>query len=106
MASGRNHDGVSRDACEAWPGEPTLGFPYAERPEGLVETLVVSVTGDPVTPHEGAQTLAESLGGSVLTVEGEVHTVALPGLSPCVNDVVADYLTTAVVPDGELTCSL
>lgn len=106
MASGRDHDGVSRDACEAWPAGPTLGFPYAERPDDLVETLVVSVTGDPVTPHEGALALAESLGGSLLTVEGEVHTIAQSGLSPCVNDVVAEYLTTAVVPEGELTCSL
>ncbi|MEU4710186.1 hypothetical protein AB0G00_27550 [Nocardia salmonicida] len=34
-----------------------------------------------------------SIGGTVLTVEGERHTVAQAGISLCVNDIVAAYLT-------------
>ena len=58
------------DWCAGWPAEPTLGFPYATGIEGLPVTLTVSVTGDALTPHTGGVSLAETLGGSLLTVEG------------------------------------
>jgi pimeloyl-ACP methyl ester carboxylesterase len=46
LATGAAVEGVSRDACESWPGEPSLGIPYAQDVKGLPDTLVISITGD------------------------------------------------------------
>ncbi len=96
----------ARNVCEHWPVQPTLGYPYAQNIEGLPTTLIVSVTRDPATPHSGGISLAETLGGYLLTVEGEQHGVALTGNNACVNDIVADYLINLELPDEETTCTL
>lgn len=97
---------AARDICEHWPVKPTLGFPYATDIEGLPRTLVVSVTRDPATPHEGGIVLARTLGASLLTVEGERHGVALIGANPCVDSVVEDYLIELETPDPGHRCTL
>ncbi|GAA3871689.1 alpha/beta hydrolase [Streptomyces sedi] len=97
-------DGV-RDSCEHWPVEPSLGYPYAQDIEGLPETLVVSITGDPTTPHQGGVNLAETLGGSLLTVEGEGHTVVSSGANACVNEAAAAYLIDLTAPEDGATCA-
>ena len=56
--------------------------------EGLPKTLIVLVMGDPATPHSGGISFAETLGGTLLTVEGG-HGVALTDDHTCVNDIVA-----------------
>jgi hypothetical protein len=68
--------------------------------------LVVSVIGDPATPHEGGISLAKTLGASLLTVEGERHTVALTAGNACVNDIVADYLIGLKIPSDGARCVL
>ncbi|RDI52113.1 alpha/beta hydrolase [Nocardia mexicana] len=98
--------GGARDGCEFWPAEPTLGYPYATGIEGLPETLTISTTGDPSTPYEGGISLAEALGGTMLTVEGEQHTVALSGSSDCVNTAVAGYLVDLKTPPADARCKL
>ncbi|MBI4781774.1 MAG: alpha/beta hydrolase [Oscillatoriophycideae cyanobacterium NC_groundwater_1537_Pr4_S-0.65um_50_18] len=50
--------------------------------------------------------LAETLGGTLLTVEGEQHGVALTDDNACVNDIVADYLINLELPDEGATCTL
>ncbi len=97
---------TARNICEHWPVQPTLGYPYAQNIEGLPETLIVSVTRDPATPHSGGISLAETLGGTLLTVEGEQHGVALTDDNACVNDIVADYLINLELPDEGATCTL
>jgi len=99
-------DGVAgaRDGCEAWPADPDLGFPYAEHPEGLPETLTISVTGDPASPYEGGLSLSEQLDGAHLTVEGKQHTIAMSGANDCVNEAVADYLVDLEVPEEDARC--
>ena len=104
--SGEAFDGITRDACESWPGEPSLGIPYAQDVQVLPGSLIISVTGDPSTPYAAGQVLADSLGGTVLTVEGARHTVAQDGVSPCVNEVFTDYLITAEVPAELPRCEL
>ncbi|MFD3683767.1 alpha/beta fold hydrolase [Nocardiopsis sp. NPDC058631] len=96
----------ARDGCEAWPTEPDLGYPYAEDVEGLPETLTISITDDPSTPYEGGAALAETLGGALLTVEGEQHTIAMSGASECVNDAVAAYLVDLESPPENAGCAL
>ena len=106
LDSGEDFVGSTRHACEAWPADPTLGFPYAQDISGLPDTLVISITGDPSTPHEGGISLAESLGAALLTVEGERHTIALQGISPCVDQAVADYLIDLALPPADARCTL
>ncbi|MEU0545355.1 alpha/beta hydrolase [Nocardia sp. NPDC005978] len=96
----------ARDACEFWPAPPTLGYPYAEGIRGLPQTLTIGITGDPATPYPGSRSLAETLGGTLLTVDGEQHTVALSPVSPCVNAIVADYLVDLKTPPAEARCTL
>ncbi|WP_420898493.1 alpha/beta hydrolase [Cryobacterium lactosi] len=73
---------------------------------GLPETMVISITGDPSTPYEGGVSLADSLGSALLTVEGERHTVALQGISTCVDQAVAAYLIDLTLPLEDARCSL
>jgi TAP-like protein len=96
--------GETRNMCEAWPAEPTLGYPYATGIEGLPDTLTIAVTGDPVAPYEGGTRLAEALGGSLLTVEGEQHGAALISGNACVDDIVADYLIDLTTPEPDARC--
>ena len=86
--------------------EPTLAFPYAQDIEGLPVTLSVSATRDPATPHEGGISLAETLGGSLLTAEGEQHGVALIGNNACVDDIVANYLIDLRLSADDQRCVL
>ena len=104
--TGRPVAGVTRDACEFWPSEPTLGFPHAQDIQGLPDTLIISITGDPSTPYAAGVSLADSIGGTLLTVEGERHTVALEYINSCVNEIVADYLINLNLPDEATTCAL
>ncbi|MFV2173133.1 alpha/beta hydrolase [Actinomadura sp. LOL_016] len=94
-----------RDGCEHWPVEPTLGYPYATGIEGLADTLTVSVTGDAITPHAGGVSLAGTLGGSLLTVEGEQHGALLAG-NACVDRTVAAYLIDLESPAEGARCKL
>ena len=95
----------ARDACEAWPAEPKLSYPYAQDiSEDLAETLTISITGDPASPYDAGVSLAERLHGSLLTVDGERHTIAMSGQSECVNRVVADYLVDLVTPPAGARC--
>ncbi|WP_072806174.1 alpha/beta fold hydrolase [Rhodococcoides yunnanense] len=96
----------ARDACEFWPAEPTLGYPYADNIEGLPTTLTISVTGDPSTPFDAGVSLADTLGGAMLTVDGEQHTIASSGTSECVDAVVADYLIGLTVPAEDTRCAI
>ncbi|WP_208379106.1 alpha/beta hydrolase [Cumulibacter soli] len=93
------------DWCEGWPVEPTLGYPYASDIEGLPATLTVSVTGDALTPHEGGISLADTLGGSLLTVEGQQHGAITAG-NTCVDAIVAAYLIDLELPAEDATCRL
>ncbi len=96
----------ARDGCEHWPAEPGLGFPYAEDVEGLPDTLVVSITGDPTTPHAGGIELAETLGSALLTVEGTGHGIVGLGTNECVDQAVAAYLIDLEVPEEGATCTM
>ncbi|WP_145237214.1 alpha/beta fold hydrolase [Prescottella equi] len=103
--AGLGADGA-RDACESWPAETDLDYPYATGISGLPDTLTISITGDPSTPYDGGASLADALGGSLLTVDGKQHTIAVDGTNECVNDIVADYLVDLESPPEQAKCSL
>lgn len=98
--------GSFHSECEAWPAPPTTGEPWLGEVEGLPETLVVSVNGDPATPHEGGIDMADALGASLLTVEGKQHGAYLLGGSACVDDIVNTYLIDLETPPTDAQCSL
>lgn len=106
MDPGTDPHAGARDACEQWPEPPTLGFPYAQDVDGVPLPPVVSITGDPTTPYEGGNALAEALGGTVLTVEGEEHTIVMRGTSPCVDQVASAYLIDLQLPPADARCTV
>lgn len=96
----------------AWGGLACAAFTdLAEDPPGPVTApgadpiLVVGTTGDPATPYEWAEALAEQLSsGVLLTYEAAVHTAYLSG-SDCIDGAVDRYLLNGSVPDPGLRCS-
>ncbi|GAA3852376.1 alpha/beta hydrolase [Streptomyces sedi] len=95
-----------RSECGAWPAPPTREDPWLTDVPELPETLVVSVTGDPGTTHDGGVALAEALGSSLLTVEGKQHGAYLLGGSRCVDEIVEAYLIDVRTPPDGARCSL
>jgi pimeloyl-ACP methyl ester carboxylesterase len=90
------------DPCAFWPVPPT-SHPHVPQAEGLPPTLVISTTGDPATPYQAGVDLARALGGSLLTFEGDQHTVALRGVA-CVDDAVTRYLVDLQEPAPDTVC--
>ncbi|MBW0103975.1 alpha/beta fold hydrolase [Pseudonocardia sp. KRD-291] len=95
----------ARDACEAWPTDPDPAYPFPDEVAGLPPTMTVSLTNDPTTPIEGARRLQQTLGGALLTVDGDGHTIAATGANPCVNDAVAAYLVDGRPPAEGARCA-
>jgi pimeloyl-ACP methyl ester carboxylesterase len=92
------------DPCAFWPAPPT-SEPHTPQVQGLPPTLTVSVTGDPATPYQAGVDLAKALSGSLLSVDGAQHTVALQG-NRCVDDTVSAYLVDLRLPPDGARCSL
>ncbi|GAA3870553.1 alpha/beta hydrolase [Saccharothrix violaceirubra] len=91
------------DACAFWPVPPTV-TPHPPSVKGLPPVLVISTTGDPATPYDAGVNLAQALGGSLLTFEGNQHTVYLQGNS-CVDPIGHAYLVDLTLPDKGKRCS-
>jgi pimeloyl-ACP methyl ester carboxylesterase len=95
---------AAKDACAFWPVPPT-STPHTPNAPGLPPTMVISTTGDPATPYQAGVDLAQQLGGSLLTVNGNQHTVALRG-DPCVDPKVFAYLIDLKLPEEGAECTL
>jgi pimeloyl-ACP methyl ester carboxylesterase len=92
--------------CHDWPVAGQTDSPEVSAP-GAEPVLVVGNTGDPATPYEGAQKMAEELGedvGVVLTWKGEGHGAYGSG-SSCVDSTVNAYLLDGTVPDDGKVCA-
>ncbi|WP_282694201.1 alpha/beta hydrolase [Streptomyces sp. CC208A] len=90
--------------CADWPVEGEARTPAASAP-GAAPVLVVGTTGDPATPYEGAERMAEELGegvGILVTNKGEGHGAY--GTSACVTRTVDAYLLDGKVPSYGTTC--
>ncbi len=90
-------------ACEYWPAQASATIEdYSAA--GAAPILVIGTTGDPATPYEWAQNLAEILDSGVLiSYEGEGHT-AYGRSNSCVDDAVDGYLLDGTVPEDGLSC--
>ncbi|GAS93805.1 alpha/beta hydrolase family protein [Mycolicibacterium canariasense] len=91
--------------CEAWPQQPSRPERWVTGNVNVPPTLTISVTGDPATPHQGGVNLARALKGSLLTVDGAQHGIALLGQNQCVDDIVAGYLIDLRTPPAGAHCT-
>ncbi|MFD4373499.1 alpha/beta hydrolase [Streptomyces sp. NPDC058486] len=90
--------------CAGWPVKGEATTPAASAP-GAAPVLVVGTTGDPATPYEGAERMAEELGegvGILVTNKGEGHGAY--GTSACVTGKIDAYLLDGKVPAYGTTC--
>jgi len=91
-------------SCVGWPwasAHPVTSLDTAK--EQAAPMLVIGTTGDPATPFAWAESLADALGATLLTYNGEGHT-AYGRSNQCVVDVVDAYLVDGVLPDAGTTC--
>ena len=91
--------------CHSWPVAGLHDSPEVSAADAD-PILVVGNTGDPATPYEGAQKMADELGkgvGTMLTWKGEGHGAYGSG-SDCVDDAVDGYLLDGKVPTDGKVC--
>ena len=50
--------------------------------------------------------MTRALGGTLLTVNGAQHGIALFGQSPCVDQIANDYLIDLTMPPADARCDL
>ncbi|WP_299528511.1 alpha/beta hydrolase [uncultured Streptomyces sp.] len=91
--------------CARWPVPGERTTPVASAP-GAGPVLVIGTTGDPATPYEGAQRMADELGegvGVMITNKGEGH--GSYGESRCVTSLVDAYFLNGKVPADRTVCT-
>ncbi|PQZ85952.1 alpha/beta hydrolase [Arthrobacter sp. MYb227] len=89
--------------CESWKFPPT-GKPGVITAAGAQPIVVIGTTGDPATPYEWSEALAEQLeSASLVTFEGHGHT-AYGRSNECVSNAVESYFLEGTVPSDGLTC--
>lgn len=90
--------------CAFWPAPVTRPLRHIDG-RGAPPILVVGNVGDPFTPIEEAQALADALdSGHLLTFEGDGHTI-VGGGNDCIDRAVTAYLVDATVPADGATCA-
>ena len=88
--------------CLAWP-VPAQREPATVRAAGAPPILVVTATGDPNTPPELGQALADQLESGVLvTRDGAGHTSMMR--SDCVREIEERYLIGLETPAPGTVC--
>ena len=95
--------GLSEVGCDTWPIEPTVEAPdYSAA--GAAPILVVGATGDPATPIEEAETLADVLDSGVLLIrDGDGHTSYF-AMNSCITSAVDSFLLDGTVPEDGTEC--
>lgn len=89
--------------CQDWK-YPAKGVPGELTAAGAAPIVVIGTTGDPATPYEWSQALAEQLeSASLVTYEGHGHT-AYGRSNKCVSTAVESYLIDGTVPADGLSC--
>ncbi len=89
--------------CAVWPVAP-VGKPHAVRAPSSPPVVVIGTTRDPATPYTWAQALARQLvHATLITHNGDGHTVYRVGAPGCITDPVDNYLTSLTVP-AAATC--
>ncbi|UOO81699.1 alpha/beta hydrolase [Uruburuella testudinis] len=80
------------EPCSYWP-HPGTDTAHTPQPDSkLPKLLFVAQTHDGTTPYRNAEKMAKAFNSHLLTRNGNGHTLALQGLSACVDKQVAAYL--------------
>ena len=88
--------------CALWPVEPVGQVDVTGAGNGPV--VVIGTTGDPATPIESTEAMADTLAdGRLIVVKADQHTGY--GVNSCVDDAVDDYLVDLDAPDDGLKCT-
>ncbi len=88
--------------CSVWP-VPAAPDPNPLDAPGTPPILVIGTQGDPATPFQWAESLADVLDSGVLvTAAGEQHTAYLS--NSCATDVIDRYLVDLEVPPPGTRC--
>lgn len=91
--------------CALWPTRPSQRLQLHPTGASAQPLLVIGATGDPATPYQFAQWMAEQLTSATLvTYEGEGHG-GYGGKSECLDSIVVNYFTKGVVPSGDVRCT-
>jgi pimeloyl-ACP methyl ester carboxylesterase len=90
--------------CDGWPWQAHEIIDDLTPSGAAGPIVVVGTTGDPATPIEWAESLAEKMPSAALLVyEGEGHT-AYGRSNSCILDAVDAYFVEGVVPDSGKMC--
>ena len=89
--------------CEGWPYHADETVTSIDKAKSAAPMLVVGTTNDPATPYKWAQSLAEQLGATLLTFDGEGHT-AYGRSNQCIIDAVDGFLVDGVMPAEGRQC--
>ncbi|EDH1237353.1 alpha/beta hydrolase [Salmonella enterica subsp. enterica] len=95
---------VSLDLCALWPWKNNV---HAKRPPhipNLPQLLFVAQRHDPTTPWQNARVMATLFRSTLLTLEGDGHTLALSGTNLCVDKMVVEYLITPDKKRNDSVC--
>lgn len=95
--------GYSDASCVGWPAE-TENIRVPVTAAGADPIMVIGTTGDPATPYQWAESLADQLeSGKLVTYEGEGHLAFGDG-SECISSTIADYFTDGKIPQNGFVC--
>lgn len=87
--------------CALWPADPVGTVDVTGAGNGPV--VVIGTTGDPATPIESTEAMADTLAdGRLIVVTADQHTGY--GVNRCVDDAVDDYLIDLQPPTDGLAC--
>ena len=90
--------------CAFWPAAPVEHPRRNLDAKGAAPILVVGTEGDPVTPIEGAEALADALdSGHLLRWQGDAHTAFARGVD-CIDTAVTAYLVELTLPPDATSC--
>jgi len=93
----------SASSCEGWPFHAHEHITNLDDAATAAPMVVIGTTDDPATPFAWAQSLAQRLGATLLTYEGDGHT-AYGRSNQCVIDAVDAYLVDGKLPAPGTTC--
>ena len=90
--------------CAWWPSPPALTSPPAPLVAAGIPTIVLTATGDPITPHEQGDAVVRSLAdGYLIRTLGGPHVTLSPD-APCPDRIVERFLLRDQLPARRTTC--
>lgn len=95
---------ASPDICSLWP-YPGKDVAHIPNPSPkLPKLLFVAQTYDATTPYQNAKDMASWFNSPLITRRQDGHTLALTGMSECVDAAVVNYLLEPSQEMGDKTC--